>query len=118
MIKNYYIIVLLFLFTSCHYNEAKFIITNNSGYTIDSLNIYPDSKNQYLLLNKNEKKVLYTGMDEMSTDGAFKIKFIKNNELIESGLSYFSNGSQLEKSIEINILNDTIILKHNYRFNY
>lgn len=118
MIKNYYILVLLFAITSCHYNQAKFIITNNSDFKIDSLNIYPDSKNQHIFLNQGEKVVLYTGMDKISTDGVFIMKFRNNNKFFESGLSYFSNGSQLEKNIEINILNDTILLKHNYRFNY
>lgn len=78
---------MLFFLTSCKSNKAKFIITNNSDYKIDSLHIYPDSKNQYFFLNQKEQKVFYTGMDNVNNDGVFTIKFKMNYESIEKGLS-------------------------------
>ncbi|WP_179352695.1 hypothetical protein [Winogradskyella vidalii] len=101
---------------SCNYNEAKFIITNNSGFNIDSLRITPDSKKEYISLKKGEEVVHYIEMDDLNSDGSYLICFrnLDTKATTKQQFGYYNKGSQIEKNIMITIQKDTILTKSNF----
>lgn len=117
LLKNslayFFIIAVLF---SCNYNEAKFNITNNSGFEIDSLSITPDSKKEFISLNKGEQTVHYIEMDDLNSDGSYFISFrnLETKATIKQRFGYYTNGSQIEKEIMITIKKDTLLTKSKF----
>ncbi|WP_299113007.1 hypothetical protein [uncultured Winogradskyella sp.] len=114
--KINFCILLFSLLISCSNNKGEFIIVNESDFDIDSLSIMPDSKKQFIYIEKGSKIKYSIAMDEVSSDGSYFISFrnVKDNKRIEQRFGYYTNGYQTEKEIVITIKNDTILFKSNF----
>ena len=97
--------------------QAKFVLVNNSGQSIDSVQIMPDVDQQYISLANGEQKEIEINMTGIAkTDGAyglqFKIRSVKTNYVF----GYNTNGYPLEDYTVITIEQDTILVKPHYDY--
>ena len=96
-------------------NKAKFQITNNLDNKIDSL--YVDIEinlkfDNYIKLNVSETKSLQIDMDSDYGDGEYYLRYVtENGEYNFKEFGYFTNGSQFEHLIKVDIQKDTIIFE-------
>lgn len=96
------------IFSSCCYNKAKFEITNCSNYKIDSLFISSKqftaaNENPIYKLNKKETKNICIDMPDTYIDGCYSIGYKINGVWCYENYGYYTNGSQIEKLIKIQI---------------
>jgi len=106
--------LIILLLASCSGN-AKFEITNNSDFTIDSLCIKPsaDSKQEIISIKKGETKKYTTDMSKIpSSDGHYTISYIftENNQSKIDSFGYYTSGRSMEKLTKIEIDNDSLYL--------
>jgi hypothetical protein len=98
------------------YHNARFEITNNSSEKIDSLfitNSHNDSVNLNHLYYLNPKQITKITIDMTNAegDGDYNLHFKSNHNWHIKRLGYFTNGSQTEKLITIQInKNDSITI--------
>ncbi|MDH7913193.1 hypothetical protein [Winogradskyella sp. SYSU M77433] len=112
MNKIFFFFFLGVLLFSCDNNKGEFIIINESDFNIESLNIMPDSKKQFINLKKGETKEHFIFMDEVKTDGSYYMSYInsESKKAVLKPFGYYTNGYQIENAIHIRILNDTILV--------
>jgi len=116
--KLIFVGLIILLLASCSGN-AKFEITNNSEFTIDSLCIKPaaDSEQEYISLKKGETKKYTTNMSKIpSSDGHYTISyvFIEINENKIDSFGYFTSGRSIEKLTKIEIDNDSLYFEFEF----
>jgi hypothetical protein len=107
------IIMLMILYSCGLNNRAKFEITNNSDYTIDSLTIRPDinSDQEFIKIEKGQTKIYWTDMNNIpQIDGDYLIsyKFQENEIINKKRFGYYTNGYPIESVTKIKIMNDSL----------
>lgn len=95
--------------------EAKFDITNESEFVIDSLNIKSSDHHQsaeYLQLKPGESKKYYMDMTDLpKTDGDYLLSYrLMGRKVQQKSFGYYTNGYPLEEVTKINIKSDTVII--------
>ena len=122
--KIFLIIVATMLFISCDSDiRAKFEITNNSEFTIDSLNIKSfdhEQTSENISIKPNERKIYFMDMTNLpKVDGDYLLSFKRGKNGIKEvkRFGYFTNGYQIEKLTKIKIESDTVIFDNIY-YNY
>ena len=116
--NRYLICLLVLLVTACSdYNNAKFSIENKSTGKIDSLQLsntrFNNSNEKNVIsINKNETKEVELNMENVQGDGNYTIRYKQEGAWSQKHFGYFTNGSQQEKVINIQIFDaDSLIIK-------
>lgn len=111
---NSFTLLILFQFAiSCNYidNSVDFKISNKSDATISNIKLYTSEKLDCVSIkklekNKNENKFL--SLNSNKCDGNYIIEFERNNMKKKYGFGYYTNGSNIENKIIIEITKDSI----------
>lgn len=114
--KRIYLLAIIFFLTSCYFNNEKvnFEIVNNTIFSLDSLNIEPNTKelSKYLSLKPKQKIKYEINMSDIpSLDGAYVLKYRSNNKTIVKAFGYYSRGIPFGENFKIVIEKDTIKVK-------
>ena len=123
------ILAILILLQSCdlggdNYDKAKFQISNKSDSHIDSLiitNHQKDKINTKVVydLDVHETKKINIDMTDVGGDGNYNIKYKINSKWYGKSFGYFTNGSQTEELISIQIIDtDSIIIDNKLKDKY
>lgn len=114
MKKYLYVILLSLILNGCSNFGTNFIIENKTSSKIDSL-VISNGFNSVAIdkLNINEKTIIFLDFTKNKTnaDGNYSIKYKLNNKYSVSPFGYYTNGIPLSEEINIQILEDTIIIK-------
>ena len=104
------------MLSSCSEYTAKFEVNNKSEFEIDSiiiLNHELDSKNtSYYSLDMNEKKKIEVDMTNVSGDGNYQIRYKLDGQWYAQRFGYYTNGSQMETLITIDIVEEDSLKIH------
>ena len=109
----------LILFASCRSDiKAKFEITNQTGNSIDSINIISfdhQTNPNYLSLEPGQSQTYLLDMTDLpKVDGEYLLTY-KGKELkVRKRFGYFTNGFPLEEVTKIKIQKDTVIIDKIY----
>ncbi len=111
--KNIVLLILVFFFTSCYFNNYKveFEIINNTEFAIDSLKILPNSDKSlnYMSLKPHQKRSYVIDMFNVpAIDGSYNLKFKLNDEFVDENYGYYSNGTPLDEYIVVTIEKDKV----------
>ena len=100
------------ILTSCtSRNEISFVIENTTKFQIDSLKIEAnDNKNaEFISLNSMQSKKYTLDMTKIiKVDGSYNLSYKINGDQRFHNFGYYTNGSPLEKFIELKISADSI----------
>ena len=98
---------------------AEFNIVNATNDKVDSLYILPDkSKGNILHLEPNSASSYNINMTDLpKVDGSFRLSFKLKNKKRIIPFGYYTNGYPLESSTKIEIHNDTVLIKPEYKNN-
>jgi hypothetical protein len=111
---NSFTLLILFQFAiSCNYidNGVDFKISNKSDATISNIKLYTSEKLDCVLIEKLEKNKTenkFLSLNSNKCDGNYIIEFERNNLKKKYGFGYFTNGSNIENEIIIEITKDSI----------
>lgn len=112
MNNQIYLLIMIFIFTSCEWDNPKIKIINNSGELITSLEygVKIGNLDQVDTLHSGDElvsKIVFS--EDVKGDGAYILKFEKNGESHNKSFGYYTNGSTLDRKIIVDIKPDTII---------
>lgn len=111
--------ILILTLNSCHFigkgDGIKFTIKNKSDFPIANVR-FKTSENLVELkidkINPNESVSDFLSMKKNKSDGGYALEFTRMNGKKESkGYGYYTNGRALDRRIEFEIKDDTIISK-------
>jgi len=111
---NSFTLLILFQFAiSCNYidNGVDFKISNKSDATISNIKLYTSEKLDCVLIEKLEKNKTenkFLSLNSNKCDGNYIIEFERNNLKKKYGFGYFTNGSNIENEIIVEITKDSI----------
>ena len=119
MDKKAILIFVMFLFVSIFYScdrsvGVNFLLSNNTNAQIDPIQIEPnvDVAGMIPILRPGETNELETDMTNIPrVDGAYTIRYLIDGEKKRHQFGYYTNGTPLEKSIKINIEQDTLLIE-------
>jgi hypothetical protein len=111
---NSFTLLILFQFAiSCNYidNGVDFKISNKSDATISNIKLYTSEKLDCVLIEKLEKNKTenkFLSLNSNKCDGNYIIEFERNNLKKKYCFGYYTNGSNIENEIIIEITKDSI----------
>ncbi len=119
MRKYFFIVLMLVMISSCSFNTKKGIkisIENKSNHNLENVSLSTTENVIELKLEKLNKGDVYSdflSLKDNKVDGAYVIKFKRQNkEFEEHRFGYYTNGTALEDSMKIEILNNEIQVKY------
>lgn len=122
MKKNLILLIVFSCFlTSCFFYKEdgiKLEIVNNSDFQIKNI-IFKTSENldsiKIQTLKPKEKFSAFLSMSKNKSDGSYILEFIdKENKKNHRNSGYYTNGYSLNHLIEIEVENDTTLVKFDY----
>lgn len=103
---------ILIMFSSCANKvNMNFEITNNTAQEIDYLSVEPNNniENKFIKIGSQQTVSYVTDISHIKSDGHYTLIYKRNNQIKKKEFGYFTNGIPLEKLIQINIKNDTVL---------
>ena len=107
----FYIILLATLSACTQKNEITIDIKNSTEVRIDSLQIQANENrnDQFISLEANERKKYILDMTNIiKVDGSYNMTYLINGIRKYHNFGYYTNGSPLERLVEIKFFSDTI----------
>ncbi|MEP0987649.1 hypothetical protein [Ekhidna sp.] len=115
--KRYFFLIAIGMISGCVKNHPDIEIYNQSDSVFDSLHVYAHSNRPTTFKNiqldsKHSGRILFD--ESIKYDGAYQIDLFNNGEIVKHyNFGYFTNGSSLNRSFNVKILNDSIKVEMN-----
>ena len=113
--NNLYIVLITIIFASCDCSNSRIRIINNSGEVLKNLE-YGVDLNGLIKVDSlpnglaHSSKIVFG--EEILGDGAYILKFEKNQIHFLESFGYYTNGSSLNGAIIVTIEPDTIVFSY------
>ncbi len=117
MVKFISLFGLVAFLISCSFqgNGIKYTIANETSQQIRNIKFYTSEElevSTISFIDSHEKSSGFLSMDQNESDGMYILEFEKEEKLIRFPSGYYTNGSALNRTVEFNILPDTIIVNY------
>lgn len=110
---NKYLLLILILTASCRSPGLKFMIANQSGANIDSIQLtngFDVWKHGLIIPNQNvEDELVFS--DKVKYDGSYEMIIFRNNKSEIYRFGYYSNGIPESSNLTVEVKKDTIDIK-------